>query len=57
MTKGQLKITIIILIIVILIITRAWLFILDMTINLIKRIFKIENPSEHKWHIKRGNKK
>lgn len=52
MTKEHLKITIIIIIIILLIITRAWILILDTVVNIIKKILKKENVSEHKWHIK-----
>lgn len=57
MTKEHLKIVIIIIIIILLIVTRAWIFILDTVINLVKRVFKIGNPSTHKWNIKRNDKK
>ncbi|MCI8330842.1 MAG: hypothetical protein HFE04_01935 [Bacilli bacterium] len=53
MTKEHLKITIIIIIIILLIITRAWILILDTVVNIIKKILKKENVSEHKWHIKK----
>lgn len=57
MTSEQIKLIVIIVIVIVLIVTRAWIFILDTIINLIKRIFKLENVSEHKWHIKKNNEK
>lgn len=57
MTSGHIKLVLIIIVIILLIMTRAWLFIIDTIINVIKRIFKIEGTSEHKWHIKRNERK
>ena len=54
--KKEIKIIIIIAVVIIVVSTRAWLFILDKIVNLIKKIFKLGTPSTHKWHIKKNKK-